>query len=167
MQTVLSEVSTMVKGNGFVTSVLCGLILFGHASECFADVAAQLEQAEQYVGGGNYPQAETIYKGVVAADPNTDEAFRAQEELAVLYVLWGKQAKAGTAYQELLARYSARAGIAKAVDRLADVYRKKENFQKGKRIFKRLASVTSISWTIGRMPTMRSKHRPGWCEQAS
>ncbi|MHC4157003.1 MAG: tetratricopeptide repeat protein [Planctomycetota bacterium] len=123
----------MVKKVCFAILVLFGSLFCDVPSRCFADVATQLEQAEQYKDDRYYEQAETIYKAIVAADPNTDEAFTVQEKLTCLYVAWAKQPKADAAYQELLAEYSGRPGIAKAVDHVADAYRKIGNFQKARR----------------------------------
>jgi len=63
---------------------------------CWAETAEEasvlLEQAEQYVREANYPDAEAIYKSVVADYPGTDDAFTAQGRLAMLYLRWGNQA---------------------------------------------------------------------------
>jgi tetratricopeptide (TPR) repeat protein len=122
----------MVKKVYFAILVLCGVLFCDVPSHCFADAATQLEQAEQYEDDGHYEQAETIYKAMVAADRNTDELFTAQEKLTCLYVAWAKQPEADAAYQELLAEYSGRAGIVKAVDHVADAYRKIKDFQKAR-----------------------------------
>jgi len=82
--------------------------------------------------GGDFASLELEYRQIVASKPGTDEALNAQEKLACLYVAWAKQPEADAAYQELLANYSQRAGIAKAVDHVADAYRKIENFQKAR-----------------------------------
>ncbi|MHC4529605.1 MAG: tetratricopeptide repeat protein [Planctomycetota bacterium] len=130
----------MVKGNGFVISVLCGLVLFGFASACFADAAASLEQAQQYVKDADYQQAETVYKAILAADPNTDDAFAAQEKLTVLYVTWGRHAQADAAYQRLLADYSGLPGIAKAVDHVADEYRQAGNYKTARKFYRHIVA---------------------------
>lgn len=122
----------MVKKVFFVPLMVFGFIFTQMPSECFADLAVQLEQAEQNQEDGNYEQAETIYKAIVAADPNADEAFTAQERLTTLYVGLGRHAEADGAYQELLGTYSDRIGIVKAVDHVADAYREVENFQKAR-----------------------------------
>lgn len=126
----------MVKRNGFVTLVLCGLLLFGFTSACFADATGSLEQAQQYVKDTNYQQAEKSYKAIVAAEPNTDDAFAAQEKLTVLYVRWGRHAQADAAYQRLLADYSGRPGIAKAVDHVADEYRQLDNYKTARQLYR-------------------------------
>jgi len=82
--------------------------------------------------GGDFASLELEYRQIVASKPGTDEALNAQEKLACLYVAWAKQPEADAAYQELLANYSQRAGIAEAVDHVADAYRKIENFQKAR-----------------------------------
>ena len=101
-------------------------------SQCYGDLSAQLNDAEQYEDDRQYDQAETSYKAIIAADSNSVEAFAAQEGLAVIYVTMGKQTEADTAYQELLAKYSDRTGIANAVDHVADAYREIRNFQKAR-----------------------------------
>jgi len=124
----------MVKRR-FVAAFVVVLALWLPAGRCLADGGALLEQAEQYREDGNYAEAETIYKAIVAADANTDEAFTAQEGLTVLYIYWERQEDANTAYHELLARYSERTGIAKAVDHVADAYREKEHYTKAKTLY--------------------------------
>jgi tetratricopeptide (TPR) repeat protein len=126
MQTVLLEVSTMVKGNGFVASVLCGLLLFGFADLCFAeeaDVEAQLEQAEQYLDHGQYEQAKAVYKTIIKDSPGSDDALRAEEGLIVLYVVRNKDPKARSAFQRLLTEFSGYSGLAEAIDHVGDAYR--------------------------------------------
>ncbi|MHC4475273.1 MAG: tetratricopeptide repeat protein [Planctomycetota bacterium] len=130
----------MVRANGFVISVLCGLIVCGFQSVCFADSPGSLDQAEQYVKDANYQQAETIYKAIVGADPDTDEAFTAQEKLTVLYVVWGRHAQADAAYQRLLADYSGRPGIAEAVDHVADEYRRLESYETARELHRHVVA---------------------------
>ncbi len=60
----------------------CAVLLCPLGSLCFADVVAQLQQAETLTEAGQYRQAEQIYQQVAADYPGTDYAFAAQKGLA-------------------------------------------------------------------------------------
>lgn len=70
---------------------------------CFADPAAQLQQAEQYVEDESYEQAEKNYQGIIQQHGGTIWALEAQKELTIVYIAWGKQPEAQAAYEKLLA----------------------------------------------------------------
>ncbi|MBW8039624.1 MAG: tetratricopeptide repeat protein, partial [Planctomycetes bacterium] len=70
-----------------ITSVLFVFLLSVAAGVCFADASAQLEQADTYKDNKDYEQAEAIYRDIVTNYPGTDEAFQAQKNLALLYII--------------------------------------------------------------------------------
>jgi len=125
----------MVNKARFITWGLVVLAFLLAADACLGNAASQLEQAEQHVEKGEYQQAEGIYKAIISADPNADEAFTAQERLTVLYVSWGRDAEADAALDDLLANYSVRTDIARAVDQVADEYRQAARYQKARDLY--------------------------------
>ena len=121
----------------FLPKILTAIIvlLLVPCSLCLAQAETLLDQAEDYFDSDQYQQAETICEQIITEYPDSDYALEAQEKLTVLYVHWGKQAQADTAYQQLLSNYSERANIAKAVDHVADAYRNEENYTKAKELY--------------------------------
>jgi len=109
---------------------LVGVMFCVTRGPCLADTAALLEQAEEYERTGNYAQAEDTYKQVLAEKADSDDGMRAQERLTMLYIGWGRKSEAEAAYQKLVAEHSTRAGIAAAVDHVADKYRNSGDYQK-------------------------------------
>lgn len=113
----------MCKKTTFIS--LITLLFFVLTGPCFADVSTLLNQAETYKKNGQYEQAEAIYKKIV-----TDYAFKAQKNLAILYIAWDKQPQAQAALQELISNFSEHEAIATAVTHVADAYRKLERHEK-------------------------------------
>ncbi len=77
----------------------------------FADVAADLKQAEGLYQAGQYTQAEQAYLTVIKeADPNkpadVEAAFNARKKLASVYIATDRLPQVQAAVQELLARHS-------------------------------------------------------------
>jgi len=60
------------------------------AQSAFADVAADLKQAEGFYKAGQYAQAEAAYRQIATGNPRTDVALAAQRGLAMLYVKTGQ-----------------------------------------------------------------------------
>jgi tetratricopeptide (TPR) repeat protein len=125
----------MFKKVYLISLVLFILVFFQMGQKCFADAAAQLEQAEKYQEGGDSEQAEAIYKQVVTTYPGTGEALEAQKGLTILYIAWDKQPEAEAAYQELLAKFSDHEHLAKAVDHVADKYRQLGKYEKARELY--------------------------------
>jgi len=108
------------------------------ASRCFADTAAQFDQADKYKDQGHYEQAEAIYKSIAKDYAGNEDGLEAQKELACLYVEADRTAEAETAYQELLKSYSDHNDIADAVDDVADAYRDVKQYGKALEIYSRV-----------------------------
>ncbi|MHC4479229.1 MAG: tetratricopeptide repeat protein [Planctomycetota bacterium] len=140
----------MVRGNGFVTLVLCGLILFGLAITCFADAEAQLDLAGQYKNDRHYDQAEPIYKQIVADFPGTADAMRAQGLLAAMYVLWGKQPQADTAYRQLHASFSEHRELPKALYAIAKAYERRQKYERAAGLYQQVAQRSSEGELAGK-----------------
>ncbi len=85
--------------------VVFGLLFFGTAGVCFADVSAQLKQAETHRNDGNYAEAKAIYQSILTNYPGTDFAFSAQENLAILYIFWDKPAQAASIFCDNALRF--------------------------------------------------------------
>jgi len=62
----------MIKNILFAALFLFGLLLCQMPGVCFADAAAQLEQAEKCEETGKYEEAEAMYKQIVTEYPGTD-----------------------------------------------------------------------------------------------
>lgn len=105
--------------------LIISLILFGFTlmpKECLAEASAKLDQAEACMENIDYEQAETIYKTIVTDYPGTNDALAAQEGLVMLYIIWGKQPQAKTAFEKLIADFSSHPDIAKSVYDIAYCY---------------------------------------------
>jgi len=86
------------------------------------------------VGAGQvfagFEEAVAEYKQIVASKPGTDEALNAQEKLVGLYVKAKMGAEADAAYATMLGDFAGNAGLAEAVDHVADKYREIWNYRK-------------------------------------
>lgn len=80
--------------------------------------------------GADFASLELEYRQIVASKPGTDEALNAQEKLVGLYVKEKMPAEAEAAYAVMLADFAGNAGLAKAVDHVADKYREIWNYHK-------------------------------------
>ncbi|MCJ7673897.1 MAG: tetratricopeptide repeat protein, partial [Sedimentisphaerales bacterium] len=127
---------------------LCPFLLFTLTSLCFAGGTAQLEQAETLLEKGQYEQAETIYKQIIAAHPDRDDAFAAQKGLAIVYVRWDKPVQAEAAFEGLRANYSNHPDFSGAVCVIADNYRWKGIDEKARRMYQVAAEGVSGSEAI-------------------
>jgi len=119
---------------------------------CWAETAEEasvlLEQAEQYVREANYPDAEAIYKSVVADYPGTDDAFTAQGRLAMLYLRWGNQAEAEAACDRLASDFSQHEEIVETLNRLAEICRRQENYAQARELYKWAVENRADGWRI-------------------
>jgi tetratricopeptide (TPR) repeat protein len=126
----------MVKRIHFLFRLLVGLAVLQVATECYANAATDLEQAEQYREDGNHEQAETIYKAIVAADANTDEAFTAQQRLVFLYAERGNQIKEGDAFEKLVTDFSEKESLPSfLLGQLGNRYRELDRCQKARQVY--------------------------------
>ena len=117
-----------------ITSVLFVFLLSAAAGQCFADASIQFKQANDYKQNKQYEQAEAIYQQIAVDYPGTDDAFQAQKNLVILYVLWSKQPQADAALQYLLVSFSGYKDIAQAVHDIAYQYRCVNKQQKANQI---------------------------------
>ena len=85
-----------------IISVFLYMVFFSVSVQCFADAAADLEQANSYFDNAQFSLAEPIYQDIVNRYPGSEEAFQAQYKLAVLYVKIVDYVAAETATNKLL-----------------------------------------------------------------
>jgi len=112
----------------FISSVTLLFLIIPHPA--YADVSAQLKEAEEYIKTGNHAEAEKIYQRIITANLGTSDGLRAQQKLTVLYVAWGKQTDAQVSLENLLTQYSQHELLPEAVTKVGDAYRKAENYTK-------------------------------------
>jgi len=112
----------MVKKILFISLALFGLLFSTMPPACFADAAAQLEQAETYKNNEQYEQAEAIYKTVVTDYAGSDYALEAQKNLAILYIDWGKGPQAQAACERLITDFSSHPALPGALYQVANQY---------------------------------------------
>ncbi len=99
----------------FIALVLFSLLFSEIAGQCFADIPAQLQQAETYSKNGQYKQAEAIYKKIV-----TDYAFEAQKNLIVLYIVTNNRKQANAALGQLLANFAEHERLPHTIHEIAE-----------------------------------------------
>ena len=125
----------MIKKVLVLTALLCPAFS-GMTVECLADVSDQFEQAERYREDGNYAQAEAIYKAIVAADANSDEAFTAQQRLVFLYAERGNQIREGEAFEKLVTDFSEKESLPSfLLGQLGNRYRELDRCQKARQVY--------------------------------
>jgi len=94
---------SMLKFGCFFLPILMAMQL------AFADIANEMEEAEQLYKAGKYSQAEQGYQNIINnADPNKPEdlelAFQARKKLPLTYLALDQQTQAQDAVQQLLAK---------------------------------------------------------------
>jgi len=102
----------------------------GMQKDCFADVSAQLKQAEALKDNRKYDQAEAIYQQIVTAFPDTNDALEAQKQLVLIYTATYKQQQADTAFEQLVTEFSEHKNIAEAVWQIANAHGQTEEYNK-------------------------------------
>ena len=95
--------------------------------EAFADVAAELEQAQAYQQGGQYSQAEQICRDVIRRNPSRNHVFQAMKDLTDVYISWGKEKQAKEACQQLLRNFPQHPDLPVALHDIAMKY-ERSNF---------------------------------------
>jgi tetratricopeptide (TPR) repeat protein len=118
-----------------ITSVLSAFLLLLAVGVFSADISELLEQAETYQEKEQYEQAESTYLQIISNYPGTDYAFQAQKNLAILYVLWGKQPEADAAFQQLVADFYEHTGISQAVWQIAKEYEQTKKYDKALELY--------------------------------
>ncbi|GAG31772.1 unnamed protein product, partial [marine sediment metagenome] len=115
--------------------------------ECFADVSAQLEQADAYMKDKNYEQAEAIYRDIVTNYPGTDEAFQAQKNLALLYIKTTRYPAARQEVDTLLTNFADHPELPGEVCNLAEQYwhRSRKRYEDAKSLYEYIAENHSDS----------------------
>lgn len=89
-------------------SLISFVILLPAVKVCFAaDVPSQLQQAAELKKRGYFKQAEDAYKTIVANNPATNDALKAQEQLIILYVITGRNIQAKDSLNKLTADFTA------------------------------------------------------------
>lgn len=112
------------------------VLLLVPCSLCLAQAESLLEQAEDYIDEGDYEQAEAIYKAIIAADANSDEAFTAQQRLVFLYAEQGNQIKEDEAFEKLVTDFSEKEGLPSfLLGQLGNRYRELGRCHKARKVY--------------------------------
>ena len=137
----------MVKKILFISLALFGLLFSTMPPECFADAAAQLQQADAYMKDKNYEQAEAIYRDIVTNYPGTDEAFQAQKNLALLYIKTTRYPAARQEVDTLLTNFADHPELPGEVYNLAEQYwhRSRKRYEDAKSLYEYIAENHSDS----------------------
>jgi len=124
----------MRKRIEFIIIVFALILAIVAVGKAVGDVAGQLAEAEKLVKDGKYPQAEGVYRGVIAQVPDSNEALEAQKQLTCLYVTANRSAEADNALGELRAGFAGHKDIAQAVHDVAYHYRTTNRHEKANEI---------------------------------
>jgi tetratricopeptide (TPR) repeat protein len=112
----------------FISSVTLLFLTTPHPA--YADVSAQLKQAETYQNNRQYEQAEAIYQQIATAFPDTNDALEAQMQLTLIYIATDRQQQADAAFEKLTAGFSKQKGIAEAVWQIGQRYIELKKYDK-------------------------------------
>ena len=110
----------MLKKILFAALVLFGLGLAGMAEDCFADTAELYAAARKYEKSMQYEQARNLYQKVIADEPDTEWALKAQKRLA--YILIEQNAEAQPEIDKLIENFAGHPGLPKALWNIAQRY---------------------------------------------
>jgi len=95
-----------------------------------SDTLAQLKEAGMLVKNKQYQQAEAIYKQIVTAFPDTNEALEAQKQLTCVYIATDRQQEADAAFEKLITGFSKHKNISEAVWLIAKRYNTSKKYEK-------------------------------------
>jgi len=109
----------MVKKTLLAALILLGLQFCETTSVCFADVSAQLEQAETCQKSGDNQQAEQIYKAIAADYPGTADALQAQRLLLKMYITGRRSLDTQDTVDKLIADFSGEPNLPKELHEIA------------------------------------------------
>lgn len=90
------------------------------APSLFADVAADLKQAEELCQARQYAQAEAAYKQIATANAGTDAALAAQRGLAILYVKTRQDSLLSQTWESITAGFGGHKDTPSTLSRIAD-----------------------------------------------
>ena len=110
----------MVKKILFAALVLFGLGFAGMTGDCFADTAELYAAAKKYEKSMQYEQARNLYQKVIADEPNSERALKAQKHLA--YILIEQDAEAQPEIDKLIENFAGHPGLPKALWNIAQRY---------------------------------------------
>ena len=132
--------------------VLAGIVFSLVGAEYPTDTAnasALLEQAQAYEAEGNYEQAESIYRSIITDYPGTDEAFQAQKNLALLFVVTLNYSVAQAEVETLIADFPEHPQLPAALYDIANQYWHRGSYQQARELYKYIAdNKTDSDWAI-------------------
>ena len=94
------------------------------------------ELGEEYRQEKKYDRAREVYQYVVDHWPQTGEAIEAQEAAIQLSIRLKDEAAAQQGYDDLIAKFSGSKDLAKAVDHVADEYRRADKYEKARELYR-------------------------------
>lgn len=115
----------MGKRTCFISIVSLSVLV--SASRCFPSLSDSFEWAKVYERLGQYEQAERVYKRIATEQRGTDNALNAQEQLTLLYNVWGNEPETQKALKDLIAAFSTHKDIAATIWRTARDFKKAGN----------------------------------------
>ncbi len=128
----------MFSKRKFLSLVLLGLLFLAVGSESFADVAEQLEQAQNHMDAGQYDEAESIYLSVVRDYAGTDYGFEAQSKLPILYSFSKKYTDVDTAVDTFIADYAEHSDFPQSLFAVAERYRDSKRYENSRNLYQRI-----------------------------
>jgi TolA-binding protein len=90
------------------------------------------QKAKTYLQKGQYPQAEQIYQTIVKEYPRTDYEFRANKELAILYIKSGKIKTAYETAEILINKFPQHSDLPAALYEITEEYERADKFEEAK-----------------------------------
>ncbi|MHC4498793.1 MAG: tetratricopeptide repeat protein [Planctomycetota bacterium] len=91
--------------------------------------------ADEYVDAKKEDRAREVYQYVVDHWPQAEYAIRAQVMITQLSIRSKDEAAAQRGYDDLISKFAGNEQLAKAVDHVADAYRKGDNYKKARAIY--------------------------------
>jgi len=110
------------------------------SSYCFADVASDLTQAQEYVNSQQYTEAETVCNGILSGAASLDEKMHAQKILACAYIKDGRLTDAQSAVSKLSTDYPNQTEMPKALADVAGCYFSSERHSEAGQLYTQLLS---------------------------
>jgi len=128
----------MVKKALLTGLVFAGLLFFGLSGQCFADAAALLEQAKNYLRTGWQQQAEQVYKTIVTDYPGSSYALKAQSELILRDIPNKENSQIQAAIDSLIADYSGHSDLPDVLCNIAASYGWSSKHEQAKTLYQQV-----------------------------
>ena len=140
----------MVRKTLITGLFLSGLLFFGLSGQCFADAAALLEEAKNYLHTGWRQQAQQTYKTIVTDYPGSSYALKAQSELILMDIPNKEDGQIQAAIDSLIADYSGHSDLPDVLCNIAASFGWSDKFDQSTSLYQQVIQQWPASSAVAK-----------------